>query len=156
MQMRVVALLVAATLCSACTCKGVPKEFFLLSPEKQRVEFEKYDFDTQYDIFICSQQKVEPPELELATLFASKGTAIIRPLEMKLNETRDDRTIRDIVFVFSEMSRQGTYDVASDKSLLNELQRKTSAIRDPTVRFITEESLHGIQTKSGNDKVGSS
>ena len=151
-----VTLLLAVILCSACTCRGVPKGFVLMSPDKQRVEFEKYDFDTQYRIFICSQQKVEPPELELATLFASKGTAIIKPLESKLNETNEDRTIRDIVFVFSEMSRQGTYEVASDKSLMDELQEKTNAIRDPTVRFTTEESLHRIQTKSGNAKIGSS
>jgi hypothetical protein len=56
-----------------CECRGIPKGFFLMPPEQQEAEFEKYDFDTQYKIYICGQQKVEPPMLELASALARDG-----------------------------------------------------------------------------------
>ena len=136
----------------SCTCRGVPKGFFLMSPDQQKAEFEKYDFETQYKIYICSQQNVEPPALELATVFAAEGGTIVKPLESKLEETDNDRTIRDIVFVFSEMCRQATHQVSMDKSLMDELRNKTSSVRDPAVREITEETFQLIRTECKPEK----
>ncbi len=126
-------------------CKAVPNKFFDMSTNEQMVEFEKYDFDTQYEIYICSQERVEPPELELATRFAKEGKAIVKPLDAKLAEAEDDYTIRDILYVFSEMSEQGTYDVANDKSLMNKLLLKVNSISSPAVRAMAEDSLQYIR-----------
>ena len=132
----------------SCTCEGVPRGFFLMPPERQEAEFEKYDFDTQYKIYICGQQKVEPPMLHLASAFAREGGRIVPLLEAKLESAHNDLTIRDIVFVFKRMNDLGTYDVAGDKSLMGELREKVSTIKDPFWRHLTEDDLLAIREKS--------
>jgi hypothetical protein len=126
-------------------CETVPKRFFDMSTKQQMVEFEKYDFDMQYEIYICSQERVEPPELELATHFAKKGEAIVKPLEAKLDQADDDYTIRDIVYVFDQMSEEGSYAVAKDESLMDKIVHKISSMRDPKVRAMAEDSLQYIR-----------
>ncbi len=126
-------------------CETVPKRFFDMSTDRQMVEFEKYDFDAQYQIYICSQETVEPPELEIATYFAKKGEAIVKPLEAELDQADDDYTIRDIVYVFDQMSEEGSYAVAKDGSLMDKILHKISSMRDPKVRAMAEDSLQYIR-----------
>jgi hypothetical protein len=143
---KIIYVVLTVLFCCSFTCEGVPKEFFSMSSDQQLVEFKKYDFDRQYEIYICPQQGVEPPELELATHFAKEGKAIVKPLEAKLDRAHDDYTIRDILYVFSEMSEEGTYEVARDRSLMNMLVDKVNSIRRPTVRATAEDSLQYIRS----------
>jgi len=132
----------------SCTCDGVPKGFFLMPAAQQETEFEKYDFGTQYKIYICGSQKVEPSMLHLVSPFAREGRRIVPALEAKLESADKDLTIRDIVYVFREMNDLGAYDVAGDKSLMNKLRDKVSAIKDPAWRIVTENDLLAIREKS--------
>jgi hypothetical protein len=49
------------------------------------------------------------------------------------------------------MNRLGTYDVAGDKSLMEELRQKVSAIGYPSWRIITEDNFQAIREKSPKD-----
>src|ERR1700674_4369484 len=109
----------------SCTCGGVSNEFFLLPAEQRDAEFQKYDIETQYKIYICGKQR-EPPMLELSSPFAQEGGRIVPLLKMRLESTDNDLRIRDIVRLFREMNDLGTYDVAADKSLMEELRSNVS------------------------------
>ena len=131
----------------SCRCDGVPRDFFLMSPEQQDAEFLKNDFDTQYKIYICGQQSVEPPMLHLASPFAREGRAIVKPLREKLRSTKKDKDVRDIVRVFREMSDLGSYDVVDDKPLMSELLLKVTDMGDPFWQELAEEDLAAIRAK---------
>ena len=131
----------------SCTCGGVPNEFFLMPTEQRDAEFQKYDIDTQYKIYICGQQR-EPPMLELSSPFAREGGRIVPLLKMKLQSTDNDLRIRDIVRLFREMNSLGTFDVAADKSLMEELRSKVTGMKDPAWQKITENMLLEIREKS--------
>ena len=98
--------------------------------------------------YICSQQKVEPPLLGLAAVFAREGSRIVPPLKVKLANADDDKSVRDIAFVFKEMSRLRTYDVAGDKALMRELRDKISAMQDPFWRQMAEDGFQAIRARS--------
>jgi len=151
---RVIVCAVCMTLLFfSCTCDGVPRGFFDMPSDRRVAEFEKYDFDTQYKIFICGQQKIEPPQLELAWRFACEGGRIVQPLEAKLENADDELTIRDIVLVFRAMNDLGTYDVAGDKSLTNKLRDKVSTltVKDPFWWHEAEDNLLAIQKNSAKN-----
>jgi hypothetical protein len=132
----------------SCTCEGVPKGFFRKPPDQQDAEFLKYDFDTQYKIYICGNQSVEPPMMHLASAFASEGTSVVNPLRKKLENATRDKDVRDIVRVFRVMSDLATYNVAADKPLMQELRLKVSDMRDDFWRELAEENLAAIREKS--------
>jgi hypothetical protein len=118
-------------------------------PKEQRdAEFEKYDFDNQFRIYIYGSQHIEPPMIALAWPLAREGGRIVEPLEEKLETADDDLTVRDIAFVFRVMNDLGTYDVAGDKPLMEKLRIKVSAIKNPSWRLVTEDSLRAIREKS--------
>jgi hypothetical protein len=128
--------------------KGVSNEFFWMPQEQRDAEFEKYDFDNQYRIYIYGSQHIEPPVIALAWPLAREGGRIVQPLEAKLQTADDDLTIRDIIFVFRVMNELGTYDVAGDKSLMEKLRLKVSAMQNPAWRIVTQDSVLAIQEKS--------
>jgi hypothetical protein len=130
----------------SCTCGGVPNEFFLLPNEQRDAEFQKYDLETQYKIYICGQKR-EPPMLELSSPFAQEGGRIVPLLKMKLESTDNDLRIRDIVRLFREMNDLGTYNVAGDKSLMEELRSKVGEMKDPNWQKVTENMLLEIREK---------
>lgn len=151
--------MICVLLLSCCTSnharlpKGFSDEFFR-RPEKQRdADFEKYDFDTQYRIYIYGCQQIEPPMIGLGWQLAREGGRIVQPLEAKLGSTDDDLTIRDIVLIFKAMNVLGTYDVAGDKSLMERLREKVSAMKDPFWWHVTEDSLMVIQEKARKNSV---
>ena len=131
----------------SCTCGGVSNDFFLMPMEQRDVEFQKYDIETQYKIYICGQQR-EPPMLELSSPFAREGGRIVPLLKLKLESTDNDLRIRDIVRLFREMNDLGTYNVAADKSLMEELRSKVSEMKDPAWQKVTENMLLKIREKS--------
>jgi hypothetical protein len=130
----------------SCTCGGVPNSFFLLPNEQRDAEFQKYDLETQYKIYICGQKR-EPPMFGLASPLAREGGRIVPLLKMKLEGTDNDLRIRDIVRLFREMNDLGTYNVAGDKSLMEELQSKVGEMKDPDWRKVTEKMLIEIREK---------
>jgi hypothetical protein len=131
----------------SCTCGGVSNEFFLLPNEQRDAEFQKYDLETQYKIYICGQKR-EPPMLGLASPLAREGGRIVPFLKAKLENADDDSTVEDIVYVFAEMNVRGTYDVAADKSLMEELRLKVSRVKDPDWQNMIEKNLLEIRAKS--------
>jgi hypothetical protein len=131
----------------SCTCGGVSNEFFLLPAEQRDAEFQKYDIETQYKIYICGQKR-EPPMLGLASPLAREGGRIVPLLKAKLESADDDSTVQAIVYVFAEMNVRGTYDLAADKSLIEELRLKVSRIKDPAWQNMIEENLPEIREKS--------
>jgi hypothetical protein len=152
---RLVGILLLILSCCTSSHAGLPKGFsneFFWMPENQRnAEFEKYDFDTQYKIYIYGTQQIEPPMIGLAWPLARQGARIVQPLEAKLESADDDLTIRDIAFVFRVMSDLGTYDVAGDKPLMEKLRMKVSAMKNPSWRLVTEDSLRAIREKTHKD-----
>jgi len=133
--------------------KGVSNEFFYLPEQKRNAEFERYDFDTQYRIYIYGSQEIEPPVIGLAWPFAREGARIVQPLTSKLKSADDDATIHSIVFVFRVMNDLGTYDVAGDKSLMEELREKVGTMKDPFWNHITKDDLLAIREKSPRNVV---
>lgn len=139
--------IVMGSSCMSSDCKGVPTGFFRMPSDQRWAEFQKFDFETQYNTYICGQQRVEPPDVQLALIFARNGGTIVKPLESKLSETNDDRTIQNIVYLFDIMNSIGAYNVASNRPLMEILSRKLTAIRDPTVNVIAQYSLLNISSK---------
>ena len=131
----------------SCTCGGVPNEFFLLPNEQRDAEFQKYDLETQYKIYICGQKR-EPPMFGLASPLAREGGRIVPLLKAKLESADDDSTVQTIVYVFAEMNVRGTYDLAADKSLMEELRLKVSRVKDPAWQNMIEKNLPEIREKS--------
>lgn len=127
--------------------KGVTNEFFWMPPKQRDAAFEKYDFEDQYKIYMYGCQQIEPPTIGLAWPLAREGASIVQPLEAKLRNANDDLTITYIVFVYRVMNDLGTYNVASNKSLMEELREKVSAMQDPTWRVMTENTLLEIREK---------
>src|SRR5579863_2539267 len=109
----------------SCTCGGAPNEFFLMPNEQRDAEFQKYDIETQYKIYICGQKR-EPPMFGLAAPLAREGGRIVPLLKAKLESADDDSTVQAIVYVFAEMNVLGTYNLAADKSLMEELRLRVS------------------------------
>ena len=125
-------------------------------PKEQRdAEFLKQDFDTQYKLYIYGSQQIEPPAIDLAYTMAKQGAKIVEPLRAKLEATHDDRTITDILFVFTAMSALESYDVAGNKPLMQELLEKSGAIKDPAWAIVAQDDIHDI-TLSANASFGSS
>lgn len=108
-------------------------------------DFSNYDVEKQYAIFICGNQFVHPPMMYLAELFAKEGDKVVGFLKIKLLETKDDLTIRDVVFVFAEMSRLGTYNVNKDEELMCLISERVVGMNDSDWRRITERKLIGIK-----------
>jgi len=115
-----------------------------MSPTQQEALFEKYDFDTQYQTYIYGNQQIEPPTFYLAKVFAREGSRIVQPLKAKLDRAENEATIRDIVFVFRDMNELGTYDVAADKPLLDELRVKVLSMKNSAWRKVCEGELDEI------------
>ena len=52
--------------------KGISNEFYWLPQAQRDAIFEKYDFDSQYRIYIYGCQVIEPPVLDLARPLAKQ------------------------------------------------------------------------------------
>ena|SRR3972149_832591 len=141
--MRMLTLILFVVLVAACeaprvrsatpelqSCPTLAITYFR-KPLKQTIaEFTSYGLETQYTIYLCGNQYMHPPALHLATQFASGGQRAAVFLKEKLSQMDDDATIRDIVRVFVEMQRQGTYDVKGDSLLIQLLNEKVRSIQD--------------------------
>lgn len=94
------------------------KTFFREPTKEQMKKFSTFSIEDQYSLFICGNQVVHPPALHLAEPFAAKGETTAIFLKNKLKQTIDDLTVRDIIYVFTEINRQQTYDIIGDGDLM--------------------------------------
>jgi len=73
---------------------------------------------------------MRPATQYLAEPFARGGKSVADFLRSKLAQANHDLTVRDIVRVFEEMSRSGTYDVANDRELMQLISARAEAMKD--------------------------
>lgn len=126
-------------------CSELSATFFRKPPRVQIAEFDGYSLDEQYEIYICGSQRVHPPAMHLTQALARQGPAAVALLKDRLRGAQDDRTIRDVIAVFVEMNREGTYDVARDGDLVRLMTERAQSIKDPDWRRITEKMLQEVQ-----------
>jgi hypothetical protein len=136
-------------------CGVLAKTFFRLPVTQQLKEFQAYSVERQYDVYICGNQTMHPPAVYLATTLASRGGEAVGFLKERLEMARDDRTIRDLVRVFTEMNRLKTYDVSGDKALMRMLVEAVSRMtnegwKQMTIGFLHEAGIDVRGEKSGN------
>ena len=123
--------------------------YFYGEPLKTRLaKFSDADLEKQFAIYICGNQYLEPPAMYFAMPFAREGHRAANFLRTKLAQTTDDGTIRDIIMVFSEMQRQGTYPVASDRELIQLIHSSVARIKDATWRQFAERKVTEITEPS--------
>ena len=146
-------LVVLCTLLSACAwldrtlagrslaaCPNLMDQY-LVSQDDEAIEaFHRLDLSGQYEVYICSSQYVHPPAMGFVSAFAEGGERVAEFLVVQLASGVNDLTFRDIVRVFSEMRRQGTYDVGSESLFVRWLEARAEAISSPDWReyVITE------------------
>lgn len=125
-------------------CGAVESVHIGKSPDETIEAFTRSDLETKYRIYVCGNQWVHPPALYLAGSFAVGGEPVATFLKQKLEQTRSDATVRDIVQVYAQMQRQRTYDVSGDLDLVQLLTNKVQAIRNDDWRKYCADILEGI------------
>ncbi len=121
-------------------------EYFYGEPVKVRItQFSAADLDKQYAIYICGNQNLEPPAIYLAEPFAREGAGVVGFLKQKLLQANDDGTVRDIVLVFTEMSRKRTYDVAGDGNLMRVVDDRVAAMKDEGSKRLVQQNVKEIR-----------
>ena len=109
-------------------------------------QFESFDLETRYRIYICGSQGY--PRRDLADLFAEGGAEAAHFLADKLGETTYRPTIYDIVVVFALMQSMRTFDATSDPAIMTLVERKVS-ILDGSQREWGERYLQTIRNGPG-------
>jgi hypothetical protein len=130
-------------------CSQLTAYFSGQPPKVRMAQFAAADLEKQYSIYICGTQYVDPPARELMEPFARGGGKVVKLLKSKLSQKIDDPTVRDVVWVLAEMSRQRTYDVASDSALMNTVDARVLEIKDPFWKSFTESQLREIRAAHG-------
>jgi hypothetical protein len=133
---------------SSLNCSKLNKTFFRKPTAEQMAEFSGLDIENQYAVFICGNQVREPPSIHLATPFAKEGQSVVGFLKARLTAATGDLTIRDILLVFSEMSRGKSYNVAGDADLMKVITEAVDRVKDPFWKKTSEQSLGEIQRQA--------
>lgn len=128
-------------------CRPWLNSFFQQSFRDRISSFKDLDPEAQYAVYICGNRVIHPPATYLAEPFAQEGAAVIPLLIERLDQAKDDLTVRDILLVFSEMSRLATYDVMSNSDLFELMKKKTREITDPHWRRMSEGLLAEIRAE---------
>jgi hypothetical protein len=147
--------LLSATGCAAANmrvgdykCSQLTEYFYGKPPNERISQFVAADLEKQYAIYICGNQYLEPPATYLAEPFAREGAGIVGFLKNKLSLASDDGTIRDVVLVFKEMSRQRTYNVAGDTELMKVITEAVDRVKDPFWKKTSEQFLGEIRQQA--------
>jgi len=122
-------------------CQKLATTFFRQPFETRITDFARRELLDQYTIFICGNQFMHPPAQYLAEPFARRGGAIVPFLRAKLADAHDDLTVRDIVLVFTEMSRQRYYDVSKDSDLIHQMREAAARMKNQGWKTITEQRI---------------
>lgn len=127
------------------TCDKLARTYFRKSLRQRIDDFTSNALAEQYNIYICGNQHRHPPALYLAPPFASEGARAAAFLRERLANTRDDLTIKDIIMVFVEMTRQHSYDVARDEELMPLIRQKAMTIEEPYWRGYVAATVAEIE-----------
>jgi hypothetical protein len=111
-------------------CEKYATGFFREPMTHQLDAFTRYDLATQYEVFICGNQVIHPPATYLAQPFAKRGESVVPFLRNKLTEADDDRTIRDIIVVLTEMQRRDVYRVSDNRELMDLMNASINRMKD--------------------------
>jgi hypothetical protein len=131
---------------NAAQCDNVDRTLFNGEPLAVRMQrFSSLPLETQYAVFICGNQKTHPPATYFAAPLASRGPEARDFLLNKLKADVDDLTVRDIVLIFSEMNRTGSYAVTKDLQTLNVLDEKIKHMKNIELQSLTQNMLHEIE-----------
>jgi hypothetical protein len=125
--------------------QAVVDTFYAKSLKDRISEFSQYAFDDQYVIYLYGNQVQHPPAIYLADPFAARGASIVPLLSDRLRATTEDLTIRDIVMVFSAMSRAKSYDVAGDEQLMKLLKESANRMKDPDWKALVEKEISTVE-----------
>jgi hypothetical protein len=126
--------------------QNVVDTFYERSLKERISTFPQYSFEDQYAIFLYGNQVQHPPAIYLTDPFAAQGKGIVLPLSDRLRDATDDLTIRDIVMVFSAMSRAKTYDVAGDGRLMTLLRWAAKRMKDSDWKALVEKEISTVQS----------
>lgn len=122
-------------------------DHFFEQPLKEQIaSFPRYEFEDQYSIYIYGNQVRHPPAIYLAEPFAQKGESIVKGLSSHLERADDDLTVRDIVLVFAEMNRQGTYSVRKNMPLMQLIVKSVAKMKDLGWKATSEKELAAIKS----------
>jgi hypothetical protein len=127
------------------TRQSVVDSFYAKSLKERISTFQQYSFEEQYAIYLYGNQVQHPPAIYLADPFAAQGKGIVLPLSNRLRDATNDLTIRDIIMVFSAMSRANTYDVAGDGQLMTLLWRAAERMKDSEWKALVKKEISSIQ-----------
>jgi len=127
-------------------CAILVYSFFQLPPDERLGKFATFDLDRQYITYICGMREIHPQPLYLADAFSQEGKNAFPFLTKKLRETQSDSYFRYIVYVFSEMQRRSTYDVAAEKDLILYMEKRASEIQHEFWRGYTKRLIETIQS----------
>jgi hypothetical protein len=125
--------------------QSVVDAFYAKSLKERISAFPQYSFDEQYAIYLYGNQVQHPPAIYLADPFAAQGQSIVLPLSDHLKAATDDLTIRDLVMVFSAMSRERTYNVAGDERLMKLLRESAGRMKHSGWKEIVEKEISGLK-----------
>ena len=113
-----------------------------LSPSERMSHFKNYSLEEQYEIFEFGNRVIHPPATYLDLPFAQQGPTIIPFLKVKLDATKDEATIRDIMLIFSKVAQLKLYNFSKDTELMNLLNQKVNGMqgiwKDITTKFLAE------------------
>ena len=139
------AMLVCVFLVTCGKSGQLEKDFFKL-PLSERVErMRQYSLEDQYRIFRYGNDRIEPPDLSLATPIAERGAAAIPFLTKQLKSSDDDLAVRDILWVLWTMLRLKTYDVRQDREVMDLLERRIRGMKSQYWQGSARERLEQIR-----------
>lgn len=150
-------LLCTLTVLLNSACAGAPqcKRWYPLifkGDEARRLELRGYDLATQYEVYICAMNHLEPPKLVMSRDIAMNGIGAIEFLEGKLRDGKADWEIFDVVSVLFQMKADGYYDVAVNQTLMLDMQRKIEGMSEGIYKIRAQDLLQRIQRKAISPK----
>jgi len=119
----------------------VAKDYFQKKRNLQEPDFNSYDLEQQYEIFIYGNNCIHPPFRYLAELMAQKGEEVVEFLTKKLQETEDAGVVIAIIDVFVFMEHLGTYQVSADNELIEVIQTAIQNIDSENARKFAQSTF---------------
>jgi hypothetical protein len=143
---RLICCLAAVTIANGCSAESIEQSFFDKPPQSRVERLRNYSLEDQYRIFRYGNDRIEPPVMELAKPIAERGKTAIPFLHAQLRGATDDQTIRDILLIFETMTRLRTYDLQSNRPLMNDVRSKVSYLKDRPWGETCRKMLRRIET----------
>jgi hypothetical protein len=129
-----------------CANHKLEREFFFKNPAATRVDrLRQYSLEDQYRLFRYGNDKIEPPLMGLARPIAERGKTVIPFLLEKLDQNRDDLTVRDIILIFDTMAAIKSYNVKSDSLLMETLHSRVSAMKNADWKAVCSKTISSIE-----------